>query len=517
MELGGHHGDAAGCDDLPDSLTAAPGDEGDQPDDVAAGWGRRWPALLRARVIPGGHSLRAAGAGLVIAAAIVTWFGPAPAGLSPAGLHVLVGLAAFVGLGFASVLPNYLLALLMLAAWVATDTLPADVAASGFAGATWFLLLASMAVGAAVARSGLLYRGAVELVRRLPASHRVRCLTLGALGVVLSPGMPDPAGRLLLAAPLAQDISETLRYRDRSGGSAGLALATFVGFGLMGTLFLTGSTGALLAYGLLPAETRADVNWVRWTLAALVPCLVIFALCMAFVLLRYRPDGDDQLPEATLRLQQRVLGPVSRDERAVLAVLAALLVGFSTQSLHGIAPAWIAVAAVAILFLFGALDDEAVRHGVKLDFLLYVGVLLGFGPIFAHVGLDQWLADRLTGVAGAIDGSAALFLVALAGMAALTSITLRPSPIALLLGVALFPTAASAGVDPWVVLFVVMLSNNLWLYPEQNVLYQAVYHATGERAFSHRQVRTFAFAYPAFVLIAVLAAVPYWRLIGLIG
>jgi len=379
------------------------------------------------------------------------------------------------------------------------------------------LLLASMAIGAAVARSGLLYRGAVELVRRLPASHRIRCLTLGGLGMVLSPGMPDPAGRLLLATPLAQDISDTLRYPNRSGGSAGLALSTYIGFGMMGALFLTGSTGGLLAYGLMPPETRAKMDWVHWFMAALPTCLILFGLSMAFLLTRYRPEGDDDLPEATLALQRRVLGPLSRDERSGLVVLAALLAGFSTQSLHGIEPAWLAVGAVVVLYLLGALDDATVKTGVNLDFLVYVGVLLRFGGVFTHVGLDRWLSDQLGSVTGLIGGSALRCLLVVAAISAATGIALRPSPIALLLGVALFPTAATAGVDPWVVMFTVMLTNNLWLYPQQNVLYQAAYFATGERAFSHEQARPLAFTYGVFVLIALLASLPYWRWLGLIA
>lgn len=55
--------------------------------------------------------------------------------------------------------------------------------------------------------------------------------------------------------------------------------------------------------------------------------------------------------------------------------------------------------------------------------------------------------------------------------------------------------AAAAGVGPWVVIFTVMVANNLWLYPQQSVLYQAAYDATGERSFSHRQARPLAVAY----------------------
>ncbi len=170
-----------------------------------------------------------------------------------------------------------------------------------------------------------------------------------------------------------------------------------------------------------------------------------------------------------------------------------------------------------ILFLVGALDDATFREGVNLSFLLYIGVILGFGQIFTHVALDRWLSQQLTGVTGLIGGSAIKCLLVVAALAAATGLALRPSPVVLLLGAALYPLAATAGIRPWVVMVALMLANNLWLYPQQILLYQAAYYATGERAFSHRQARPLAFAYAGFVLLALLASIPYWRWLGLIG
>ncbi len=270
--------------------------------------------------------------GALVLTALAWQLLPPPPGLSPEALRVLITIAALVTLSFLDVLPDYLLGLLMIGAWVVTGTLPPAVAAAGFASSTWFLLLASMAIGTAVARSGLLYRGAIELVRRLPASHAIRCLTLAGLGVLFTPGMPSVPGRIMLAGPLSRDIADALRYPDRSGGSAGLALATFIGFGAMGALFLTGTPLSLIAYGLFPPEVQARMNWVNWFLAALPTHLVLFGLTLGFILFRYRSEGPDELPEGTLALQRRVLGRLSRDEWSALVILVLLLVGFSTQS-----------------------------------------------------------------------------------------------------------------------------------------------------------------------------------------
>ncbi|MDQ3810681.1 MAG: anion permease, partial [Chloroflexota bacterium] len=294
------------------------------------------------------------------------------------------------------------------------------------------------------------------------------------------------------------------------------AMSTYIGFGMMGALFLTGNPLNLLVYGLFPPEVQARMNWGNWFLAALPTHLVLFGLSMLFVVARYRPEHTESVPEATLALQRRVLGPLSRAEWSVLAVMGLLLAGFCTQSLHGIDPAWIAVAAVGVLFLTGTLDDVGFRSGVNVSFLVYVGVILGFGDVFNHVQLQQWLSQQSEGLAGMVRGSPLLFVVAVALVSMLLGIIFRPGPIAVLLALALYQTAASLGIDPWVVAVTAILATNLWLYPQQNVLYLTAYHGTGERAFSHAQARPLAVVYALAVLVAIAVSVPYWTWIGLI-
>ncbi len=451
----------------------------------------------------------------VLALVAVAWVAPPPADLSQAGARVLSLVIASLAFTFLAVVPDFLFGLLMVTAWVLSGTLPANVAASGFASSTWFLLLSSTAIGAAVARSGLLYRGAVEIVRRLPPSHIVRCLTLATLGVVFSPGMPNVLGRISLAVPLAQDIAESLRYPPRSGGSAGLTLATYLGFGLLGTLFLTGTALSLIVYGLFPPDVQARMTWGSWFLAALPAHLLIFATTTTFILLRYRPEGRDEVRAETIALQRQVLGRLSRDEWSVLIVTGALVIGFCSQSFHRLDPAWLAVAAVAALFVFGALDDATFRGGVNVSFLLYLGVILGLGEIFSYLELDGWLGQNLQGLATFSGGNSTVFVAAVALISAGLAIALRPGPISILLGLALYPTATSIGVNPWVVAMTILLSSNLWLYPQQNLGYLTAYYGAGERGFSHAQARPVAFVHAGSNFVAILASIPYWRWLGL--
>ena len=300
----------------------------------------------------------------------------------------------------------------------------------------------------------------------------------------------------MLAVPVAQDIADALRQPPKTGGMAGLVLATFAGFGLFGSLFLTGNPMALIVYGLFPPETQQQMGWTNWLLAALPTHLILFALTLGFVLWRYRPDSDAAPPVETLVLQQRVLGPFRRTEGIVAIVLLLLVAGFATQSFHRINPAWISVAAMVALFVGGVLDDAAFKHGVNLSFLLYLGVILGFGDIFTHVHLDQWLTSALASVPELARGSQALFIVLVALLTMVLTVALRSGPVSILVALALYGPASSLGINPWVIAMAVLLSMNLWVYPQQNMLYQTAYLASGERAFTHAQARPLALLYP---------------------
>ncbi|MCC7107237.1 MAG: anion permease [Chloroflexi bacterium] len=469
------------------------------------------------RDLPWSVVLRRVLAAAMVVAFLVLALGAPPSGLSPAGYRVLLGIVLTLLLGLLDILPDYLLAVLVIGAWAASDTVPISVAASGLASPAWFLLLGAFGIGVAVTRSGILFRIAVELTRRLPPNHAVRCVALAFLGLLFTAGMPSTSGRLAQASPLAQDIADALRLPHRGPGAAALALSVFVGFGQMGTLFLTGSSATLVAYGLLPVAVQDQFSWGTWLLAALPAHIVLFARTMLFILIRFHTQPAPVSSRETLRMQRDILGTPSREEVLVLAVVSMLLVGFVTEPWHGVNPAWLALGALGILLVAGVVDDASLWSGVNWSLLLYLGMVLGFGQVLPAVGLDAWLAGRLDGLTDLVGDSQTLFIimVALASMAA--GLILRAGPSSAVLCLVLFPLGVSLAINPWVVALAVLMATNLWLHPQQSVYYLVAYYGAGERGFTHDQARPLAFAYALFVLVAVVASIPYWRWLGLIA
>jgi anion transporter len=390
------------------------------------------------------------------------------------------------------------------------------VALAGYASGTWILVLAVLGLGAAVARSGLLYRATLLALTHLPATHVVQGLTLTALGLVFTPAMPNATARVAMAAPLTAEMADALGYAPGSRGRAGMALATLYGFGLSAGMFLTGSTTGLLVQGVLPPEVRAHFTWGTWFLAALPLHLVILGVGLLAALWAYRPHSPQMLARERLALQWKLLGPPSRAERITLAIFLLVLGGFVTQGLHHVDPAWVGLAGLCALLATGALDQATFRSGINWSFLLYLGVLVGLGDVFVHLGLDTWLASHLAVVLAPVAGSPMQFALALTLASFALAFVVRWQAAAVLLTLVLAPAAVALGINPWVVGIIALVATNTWFLPYQSTIYLALYYGMNE-SYAHASLRPIAWAYALAVLVGVALSVPYWRALGLLG
>src|SRR5678815_1558549 len=191
-------------------------------------------------------------------------------------------------------------------------------------------------------------------------------------------------------------------YRTQSKAAAGLAMAVLIGFGQMAAVFLTSSNTAVLVLAVLPAQARNDVNWVTWALYGAPTNIVLFLGLVASIIWLYRPAAMARQPSsrrtASLALQRALLGPMSRDEKIALGVGIGLLVGFTTQPLHGMDPAWIAVLAAGVLAATRVVTVNTLR-AVNWNFALLFGVLISLATVFGHTGLDRFVIGLVAVVA----------------------------------------------------------------------------------------------------------------------
>ena len=453
-----------------------------------------------------------------LAAGVVMWHLPPPAPLDAAGMHFLATLTAAVVLWSLNVFDDFVVALALLLAWIVGGIVRPEIALSGFTKSSWFLFVGALGLGAGVTRSGLLYRAALAMVRRVTPSYPRYTAILVLAGLLATPALPSMISRMAVVAPVSWAIAESVGFAPRSPGAAGIVLAAFLGFSLLGFMFLTGSTGGLIGWNALPEAARAEFGWTVWAVAAAPAGLVtIGGLWLAIHLLfRLPPDGGVRVSRERFQAQLEILGAFTRREAFGLAVLLLALVGWITTPLHGVGEAWVALGALLLFVLGGVLDRNSLRAGVDLGFLLFLGVVSSLSGVASAVKADRWLITLVTPILDVAAFHAVSLLLAVALVTVAVRFVLNKFAATILLALALAPVGAQLGVHPGVVLLVILLNLDVWFFPYQLDVYQIAYFGTGEQGFSHAQGRRLMAAKLVVSLVAVAVSVPWWRAIGLI-
>ena len=457
---------------------------------------------------------RVVGAVGAIALPLALWNVAPPGGLELAGWRVVLLLLGAAIAWLAEPVPDFAVALGLAAAWGATGLVTLPVAFSGFASSSWLLALGALALAAAMARTGLLFRVALLLLRWFPATATGQLFALLLGGVFVTPLVPLSVARVAAIMPVASEIGQSLGYAPRSNGSARLAFAGLVGYWYFSSIFLTGLATNFFVVQLLTPADRTRFSWVGWLVAASPVGILCLIGAAAALLLLFRPEHAAARIKDATRRQQRILGPLSRGERIAILAAGLLLAGLIAQPLLNIEPAWLALGALVVVTA-GALDRERFRTGIDWGFLMLFGALLGSGNVMQATHVDTWIAAGLVARTAGL-GDPGVVLIAIAAATILLRFVLPSRPTMLLLALAVVPAAPQLGISPWLAGLTVLLAANIWVLPYQGLEYLVAREATSGEAFDDRQGTRIGAALTAVRFIAIAGSVPAWKLMGLL-
>jgi len=415
------------------------------------------------------------------------------------------------------VFPDYGVALMFALGLILANLAKADTVLGGFASTTWFMTLGVLGLGAAITGSGLFYRLSLQLVRFFPLNYYWQIIALGIMGIVVMALIPQQSARTAIISQMLINLSESLGYKNPSKASTGLFVASFLGLGQLGFLFLTGSTTSLIAWGLLPNDVRAQFTWGYWFLAALPPTLVVTVIVLIGAILIYRPESHAQISYKMVQNQLDVLGPLSRNEWITLGVLCFTVGGWLTGSYHKIDGAWIALISLCVLINTGVLGWGMMKKGIDWELLIYMGATLSIPALLTQAKIDAWLVNMISPVIlPFVDRPAVMFIiivlitysVKLLFTSFLTVVTLT---------VALLPLAADMNISPWIVAMIVLIGSEVWFFKFQVDWHTLAYSTTEGKGFSYPLMARIHLFYAVAYIVALLAAIPYWRYLGLMG
>lgn len=436
-----------------------------------------------------------------------------PLDASPA--YYLLGVFVLAGVNWAlATLPDHVVALAAAFASVVLGISSLEGAFGGFSSGSWWLLLAVLGVVVPVTRTGLLYRAALIMLKFLPPTYWWQSLALTLTGLAMTPCVPNGNARISILAPLATELSDAMQLPVRSKGSAGLAMATYLGAGQIYFLFLNGAPMTIILWSILPPEVKAQVTWGSWLLAALPMGLTLLIGFLTLLFVYYRPEMAKPISRSTVALQQAVLGPVTRQEWLLVSIVATLLLGFITEPWHGISANWLAVTIFLFLMGSGLLDKQGLKQ-VDWSLTIYMGAVISLSAIAQSVGLNQTLTDMIAPWVTRLNLNATAFLIGVGILTILFRLAVPPPVVTVVLTVALEPVARVLAVSPFAVGLAVVAFCSSWLVPQQWSVFLSLVTSTDERCFTYSQVRGLAWANNLLLMLGLLVGIPLWQSLGL--
>lgn len=319
-----------------------------------------------------------------------------------------------MGLWATGLVAEIVTALLFFALAMLLRLAPAATVFSGFSSSAFWLVISGMVVGSAMTRTGLGARIARVLTGRLSGSYAAFVGALVALSFALAFVMPSNLGRIALMVPVALAACDAFGLAPGRPGRTGAVLAVGIATPMLSAAILPANVPNLVMAG--TAETLYGLHFrflpYLW-LHAPVLALVKGALLVAATV-RLFPDrlAREHAPPPPLP-------PLSPPERRLALVLAATLALWLTDGLHGVAPAWIGLAAAVICLMprVGVLAPDAFGQ-ISWRTCFYVAALFGLIAVVNETGLGARLGRALLAVAPLEPGATAWNFATLTGIAA---------------------------------------------------------------------------------------------------
>lgn len=516
--------------------------------------------------------LGCAAAGALVAALLIATC-PIP-GLSYQATAVLGILIMAIVWWITGVLPEFVTAVVMAVLFVVVAGISVGATFSTFASSTWWLLLSAFTLGVGMKTSGLMRRIALAIVRKFPRTFRCQVIAQLVTGTVLGPLIPSLAVKGAMLAPLAMSIGDELGYERQGKRATGLFAAMLVGIRTVAPTIVSASVTGYALMATLPADVQEQFNMASWFVAALPWLVVVLALNYFLIMGMYgrgeasacdavedspsdtvgAPGNAQSLNQSSLRCGTRFmgaaecadsrrdeaessaaessrggtnegdnqtipdgLGPLSAVEKRMLAIILMTVVLWATEPFHHISAMAVGLAALVFMFVLKVIDVPAFKSGVNWTSLLFIGIALGLGSVFAEAGLNDWVMQTCGPAFQALAGNPYLLVLGI-GVITVVLRFLIVSEVAYLnlLMAFLVPMAASVGVNPWVLGFSAYALVIAWFAKYQSPIYLAAFYAVDGKMAKHSELAKYCGAYLATCLAGLVVCVPYWQWIGLL-
>lgn len=278
-----------------------------------------------------------------------------------------------------------LTALLFFLAAMIFTVAPADIVFSGFASSAFWIIFGGLVLGMSIRHTGLGQNLAGRVLRRLPGRYPGVIAAVVTLGLAFAFIMPGAMGRMVLLVPIALAVADRLGFGGQANGRIAIVLAAIFGTHIGSFAILPSNTPNVVWSGAMETVHAIPIGYLEYLWWHFPVLGVLRSLMLVVLLVLLFPD---RLPKPNIVHEPPE--PMTANQRLTGWVLLFALAFWATDFLHGIGPAWVALAAASFCLLMGQrLVPERPFAALDLGPLLLVAGVLGLGAVVAYQGIGQ--------------------------------------------------------------------------------------------------------------------------------
>lgn len=346
------------------------------------------------------HLIRGA---TVVLVTVVIWFLPPPGGVTAQAWHLLaIFLGTVLGL-ILQPLPMGAVVLLGVTAAILTHTLPIVDALNGYMNPTVWLIVSAFLFARGLNKTGMGRRIAFVFIRSFGRRTLGLAYALGLADLVLAPGIPSGAARTGgVLFPVVKSLASA--YGSEPGPTAGrigtfLMLSAYNIHGVTCAMFMTAMVANPLIVELTRRTANIEITWVGWATAAFVPGIISF-VALPFLIFHLTKPEIRETPGATKLAHEELgkMGPMRREEKAVLGIFVLTFALWVTGSWTGLEPTAVAFLGLCLMLMFSVITwDDVLAERAAWDALIWFGGLVGIATMLGRLGLTEWFSMFLGG------------------------------------------------------------------------------------------------------------------------
>ncbi len=257
-----------------------------------------------------------------------------------------------------------------------------------------WLMIGAFMIGAAMQKTGLAARVTLLLTSRaktVPGLFLLLTLVIQFLTLLI----PSTSGRASVLIPIFRDLSEEVQHEKVTKGLS-LLIPTIILIATSSTLL--GASSHFIVNNYLRSLGEEEISFLTWMVWG-APFALVASICACTVIIARYLDREARGISLSPK-QMAPAGELTQQESITSMVLGAMVLLWTTESIHGIDMVTVTIYGALLLTApkVGSLPWKEGIQSVPWNLILFVAAAIALGDSLTETGAADWLVGNLLAI-----------------------------------------------------------------------------------------------------------------------